>query len=371
MPDIDDILTEAVDAGASDVYLKTDRPPLYRVAGRIVPTEREPLSQKQLDEMVKTILPPSKSEELKQRGQTDFAYAHGHRARFRMNAFLSQGGWNLVCRKIATEVPTLDQLALPSVIKDVLAKTQGLILVTGPAGSGKSTTLAAMVTYLNQNRQCHIITIEDPIEYVHQDEMAVIHQREIGSDVVSFPEALKGALRQDPDVLLIGEMRDQESAALAITAAETGHLVMSTLHTNSAGQTIDRMVGMFPDQLADQIRLQLSQTLLAVFSQRLAVTSDGRKRTAVVEVMVNSPSIQKLIEEGHTHDLKKTISQSGHVYRMQTFNQALLEKVEAGIITREEAMRVSPDPKELNMLLKGVQAAISLGSVTFKDGEFV
>jgi twitching motility protein PilT len=259
-----------------------------------------------------------------------------------------------VARLIPLEIPTIDGLELPPVLKDIVKGRQGVVLVTGPTGSGKSTTLAAMIEEINSGQPRHVITIEDPIEFVYTDNVATITQRELGLDTFDAKEALKRALRQDPDVILMGEMRDTETMELAMTAAETGHLVMGTLHTNDARQSVDRIIDAFPHERLKQLRTLLSTTLVAVLSQRLLRRADGIGRIAAVEVLVASPRISKLIYEGNTLEIEHAISVSGRYYRMQTFNQCLAHLAASGVVTIEEALSASMSPGDLKLLLRGV-----------------
>jgi len=268
--------------------------------------------------------------------------------------FHQRGELGMVCRMIPLKVPTLDEMGLPDAFKEVALRKQGLVLVTGPTGSGKSTSMAAMVQHINEHQYRHVVSLEDPIEFVHTDMNSTINQRELGLDTWTLDEALKRVLRQDPDVILIGEMRDPSTMETAMRAAETGHLVMSTLHTNDAKQSMDRILDSFTGPVQNQIRTLLSLTLLAVFSQRLVPRADGTGRSAAVEIMVNSPAVAKLLAEGHTRDLEAAIAKSTGYYGMITFNQALLKMVVDGVITAETALANSTTPSDLKLMLRGL-----------------
>jgi twitching motility protein PilT len=292
------------------------------------------------------------AKKLENEREIDFSYLVEGLARFRGNIFHQMGFLGAVFRVIPVEIVTIDQLNLPQVLKELVFRNQGIILVTGPTGSGKSTTLAAMIDYLNENRSDHIITIEDPLEFVHRDKKCVINQREVGLDTRSFAEALKRALRQDPDVILVGEMRDPETISIAMTAAETGHLVFSTLHTNDAKQSMDRIIDTFPPEQQHQVRMQLAMTLCAIISQRLIKKSDGSGRVAVIEVMINTPTIRKMIEEGKIGAIDKAIHDSASLYKMQTMNQHLFRLVKEGTITQEAALGISNNPNDLRIMFQ-------------------
>lgn len=367
--DIDALLQQVVENRASDLHLKVGRPPLLRLSGKLVPTAEDPISRERMQELLGATLTPAQKERLKTQHEIDYSYS-SQAGRFRVNAFYQRGMPGAVFRLIPTQIPTVDDLGLPPVLKDLCLKPQGLILVTGPTGSGKSTTLAALIQQINRQRQCHIVTVEDPIEFLYEDDLATINQRQVGEDTPSFASALKNVLRQDPDVILIGEMRDPESMGVAINAAETGHLVFSTLHTNDATQTVDRIVDMFPAHQR-QVRTQLSLALLGVISQRLLDRADGRGRVVAVEVMINSPTIQDLIAKGETSKIRKAIEESVSFYRMQSLNQAMVQLVEKGSVEEEEALRKTPYPDELKLMLKGARKQVAAGSVQYIDGDFI
>lgn len=351
-----ELLKMLVECHASDLYLKVARPPIFRIAGTLTPTDLPKFSPDEIMNLVYSMMNQEQIKKFVENLDMDFSYSLPGVARFRVNAFRQRGVIGCIIRAVPYEIPTVEQLGLPPVLKNLVAKTQGLILVTGPTGSGKSTTLAAMVGYINKNRNCHIITIEDPIEFLHRDDKSTIDQRELEVDTRSFREALRRALRQDPDVLLIGEMRDLETISTAVSAAETGHLVLSTLHTNDATQTIDRIIDIFPPTQQTQIRIQLSLTLLGVVSQRLLKRKDGKGRISAVEVMINSPLIKDLIEKGNTSGIRKVIESSTTYWQMQSLNQAIARLVNAGIVNIEEALSASPYPDDLKLALKGTYA---------------
>jgi twitching motility protein PilT len=267
------------------------------------------------------------------------------------------GAYAAAFRMIPLEIPTIEVMGLPAVLHDICRAPQGLVLITGPTGSGKSTTLASMIDYMNETESLHIITIEDPIEFVYTDKKCSIDQRQLGSDTRTLHEALRRVLRQDPDIILVGEMRDRESMELAMHAAETGHLVFSTLHTNDAKQTVDRIVDTFPVDSSHQIRAMLALTLHAVVSQRLVKRADGQGRTAAVEVMINSPNMRDLIVEGKTSQIEKVIASSSDFYQMQTFNQSLAKLTLSGVVAQEEALACSTNPNDLKLMLKGIGSA--------------
>ena len=355
LPTIDDILTKMVEMGGSDLHLKAGNPPIFRLSGKLTrATEFPTLSADDTKALMQSMMRADQVETFQIERELDFSYPLGNIARFRVNALHQQGKVGGVLRVIPTKIRTTKDLNLPEVLEEITHTKQGLICVTGPTGSGKSTTLAAMIEYINEHREEHIITIEDPVEFVYQDKKSIINQREIGQDTKSFQQALKRALRQDPDVILIGEMRDPDTITTAITAAETGHLVFSTLHTNDAAQTIDRIIDTFEPGQQHQIRLQLASVIVGVVSQRLLPKSGGG-RVAVQEVMVGSPSIKKLICEEKTNEMLKMIEGSRTTYKMQSFNQALLDKVRDGAITADDALTYSNNPGDLRIKLQALR----------------
>jgi twitching motility protein PilT len=351
---IDDVLRDLVLRGGSDLHLKAGRPPLMRVSSDLVPSSFPVLEESDVNHILRAVLGQEGYRTLREEFEWDASYELPGVARFRVNAFKRMGQFGAAFRAIPLSIPTIELMGLPPVLKEICKAPQGMVLVTGPTGSGKSTSLAAMIEHLNLTQPFHIITIEDPIEFVYSDRLSTVTQRQLGSDVKSLPEALRRALRQDPDVILMGEMRDRESMELAMHAAETGHLVFSTLHTNDAKQTLDRIVDAFPTEAAHQVRAMLALTLQAVISQRLVRRADGKGRVAAIEVMINSPNIRELIGEGKTASIEKVIAQSGDFYKMQTFNQALARLVQSRTITEEEAAGASTSPSDLKLILRGI-----------------
>jgi len=304
------------------------------------------------------LLSPERQQVFEETHEMDVSYYLPDVARFRVNVFQQKGYVGGVLRLIPIQVKTIDEMELPQVLKYLAMRPRGLMLVTGPTGSGKSTTLAAMVDYINENKAAHIITIEDPLEFLHFDKLACLNQRELGEDTHSFAEALKHCLRQNPDVILVGEMRDLETIQLAITAAETGHLVFATLHTTDAAQTIDRIIDVFPPYQQDQIRVQLSTTLMGVCTQQLLPTADGRGRCVACELLFPTPAVRNLIREGKTHQIY-SVMQTGTQYGMQTMDAALSDLERRGVITRELALRRSSTPEDLKRLLGPPRAAMA------------
>lgn len=354
MMDVDAILKKLVENHGSDVHFKVGRPPLFRLLGELLPSEFPVVSAEDMEALAKKLLGEHGFERLQHEWECDSAYAIEGVGRFRINAFRQQGKIGLVLRAIPPQPPTIDQMGLPPVLKDIVMAPQGMILVTGPTGSGKSTTLAAMIEHLNRTQPLHIVTIEDPIEFVYTDNKCTINQRQLGSDVRTLHEALRRALRQDPDCILLGEMRDRETIELAMHAAETGHIVFSTLHTNDAKQTIDRIIDIFPPDARNQVLSVLALTLHAVISQRLIRRADGNGRVCAMEIMINSPGIRELIAQGRTRELDKAIQSAGSFYRMQTFNQSLADLVKRNLITEEEALANSSAPGDLKLMIRGV-----------------
>jgi twitching motility protein PilT len=343
---LDDLLHMLVESHASDLHLRVGEPPVMRVDGKLM---RVPNMDILTDRDMYDLLFPAMNDErrlrFEQEMELDMAYAVPGLARFRVNIFRQQGHVGAVMRVIPYIIRSLDELGLPPVVADLCMLPRGLILVTGPTGSGKSTTLAAMVNYINERRPRHIMTIEDPIEYIHQDKMAAINQREVGVDTKSFAQALKHVMRQNPDIILVGEMRDLETIHLAITAAETGHLVFATLHTTDAPQTVDRIIDVFEPEQQQQIRTQLATTLQAVISQTLLPRADGMGRVAAYEVMVCTPSLRALIREGKTYQMYTDI-QTGKQFGMQTMDSCLLDLALSGVVDFEECQIKSSKPDD-------------------------
>lgn len=337
------------DQGASDLHIKTNSVPVLRVNGNLVPVQADPITKDDLQGAFQEMTSQEQQSEFTANKELDFSYQTRDGYRFRVNASLQKGQLCLAFRSVSSEVPTIEELGLPTICSDLALKKQGLVLVTGPTGSGKSTTLAAMINYLNQKESRRIVTVEDPIEYLHQDQKSFITQRELGSDTNTFAAAAKHALRQDPDVILVGEMRDPETMAACITAAETGHLVMSTLHTNNAPQSIDRIVDSFPPHQQNQIRMQLSLSLMAVLSQRLIPRLDGGGRVAAMEVMVSNNAIQNLIRDGKTHQMA-TVMQTGIDQGMQTMEWSLKRLYQDGVISIDDAQAHALDKNSFHAL---------------------
>ncbi len=350
-PRIEVLLEEVVKKKASDLHLQVGLPPMLRVDGALMPVAgADILSDEAVEALIFAILDEDQKQILLKDKEFDFSFAFGDLGRFRVNAFHERGNLAAALRLITNDILTIEQLGLPPVVSKFANYPRGLVLVTGPTGSGKSTTLAAMIHQINTERAEHIITIEDPIEYTHRSKKSVIVQREVHYDTYSFSAALRSALREDPDVVLIGEMRDLETIASAITIAETGHLVFATLHTNSAAQSIDRMIDVFPPHQQPQIRAQLSNILMAICSQRL-VPSIGGGRIAAAEILIATPAVRNIIREGKTHQLEAVI-QTGSEYGMQSMDKTLAGLVHAGTITYEDARNVAVDIDELDRLMR-------------------
>ncbi len=329
------IAKEAWTKKASDIHLAVGLSPVLRVNGELLPMQEEILSPEDTEEIFKTIATPEQQQQFRQLGELDFAYSIPELTRFRVNCYQDRLGIALALRLISADVPTIDELNLPSVLKSLAEHERGLVLVTGPTGSGKSTTLAAMIDYLNEKYKKHILTIEDPIEYIHNHKRSVINQREIGENTTSFANALRAALRQDPDVILVGEMRDLETISVALTAAETGHLVLATLHTSSAVQTVDRIVDVFPPHQQQQIRVQLAASLKGVIAQKLLPRRNGKGRVAAFEILVANSAVSNLIREGKTHQLQSSL-QTGARYGMVTMEASLRDLYDKGLIADPE-----------------------------------
>lgn len=349
---INDLLQEAYMRGASDLHLTSGLPPVLRINGTLVHTRQELLCAKDTEKLLQEICSEAQRDELDYTGEIDFAYAIPELCRFRVNAFRQRGAVALAIRVIANKIPTLEGLGVPAVIKDFARKSRGLVLVTGPTGSGKSTTLAAMLDLINNERSAHIITLEDPIEYWHKHKLSIVQQREVNADTQSFANALRAALRQDPDVIFVGEMRDLETISTAITAAETGHLVLATLHTGDAVQTIDRIIDVFPPYQQQQIRVQLSFTLQGIIAQQLLPRSDSSGRVAAIEILSVNHAIRNLIREGKTHQIG-AVMQIGTQWGMQSMDMSLRELYKHGVVTYEEARARSVDQETFLQLING------------------
>lgn len=357
MGNIYQLLDESVKRKASDLHITSGITPMCRVNGRLIPIGSTSVSNGDTDIFVKSILSKEQLDILYLKGEVDSSISYGDNIRFRLNAFRQKGSYSISFRLINHEIPDFDSLGLPPVIIELCKQTKGLILVTGPTGTGKSTTLAAMIDWINSNRDCHILTLEEPIEYVHKHRKSIVNQREIGSDSLNFTSALRAALRQDPDVILIGEMRDLESISIALTAAETGHLVLSTLHTIGAAKTIDRIIDAFPQYQQPQIRTQLSLVLQGVVSQQLIPTLDGNARVVAVEVMIATPAIRNMIRENKVHQILNAIL-TGSKSGMKTMDNSLLELYRYGKISFDELMTYAVDLDYIKKIVSGSIASI-------------
>lgn len=331
------LLKEAIDLGASDIHITTNSPPIARIKGKLINLSNDIITKEIAQDLTKQIAKKERFEKIEVMGEVDFSVSLDNGARFRVNAYKQKGDYALAIRVINIIIPSFEELNLPLSIATFTQKNKGLVLVTGPTGSGKSTTLASLIDMINKNRQTHIITLEDPIEYVHNHKKSIVNQREIGSDSKSFQSALRATLRQDPDVILIGEMRDTETISIALTAAETGHLVFSTLHTIGAAKTIDRIVDSFPSNQQQQIRTQLSTVCEGIISQQLLLTKDGNKRIAATEVMMCTPAIRNLIRDNKSYQIQNAM-QTGLNKGMHTMDQDLIKLYNEGKISKEMAL---------------------------------
>jgi twitching motility protein PilT len=351
--DLQAALRYLIEQGGSDLHLKVPSRPLVRVDGTLRPIEgSDSLTPGDTDGAVREMLTdPRKLEEFADEHEVDFAYSVSGLARFRVNAFYQRGSISLVCRAIPVGIRTIDELDLPPVIRDLAEEERGIVLLTGTTGSGKSTTLAAMIDHINSTRSRHIVTIEDPIEFLHRDKLSVINQREVGEDTTSFKRALRRVLRQDPDVILIGEMRDEETVQTALSAAETGHLVFSTVHTMDASETVNRLIDFFPPHMHQQVRAMIAGTLKGAVSQRLVPTASGRGRVAVCEVLrMTGRARDMIMDPQQTGRLKEVIEEGGY-YGMQTFDQALFHHLKAGRISMECALEAASHPHDFKLLV--------------------
>lgn len=343
---INDLLAAAVNHKASDLHLTVGRPPMLRVYGELVPIPGEiELNDAMIRELVAPMLDESHQKVLEEKGQVDFSYGIPNLGRFRVNLFRQRGAVSGVMRLIPTQIPDFSMLGIPEVVKTFAEKSRGLVLMTGPTGSGKTTTLAALIDLINTNRSCHIITLEDPIEFLHKHKKSVINQREVGTDTDSFASALRAALREDPDVILVGEMRDLETIQTALTAAETGHLVFATLHTNDATQTVDRIIDVFPPHQQQQIRMQLSVTLQGIVAQQLIPKINQPGRVLATEILIANSAIRNLIREGKTYQIPSAL-QTGGKLGMQTLDASLKSLYQRRLISLQEAMMRASDQEE-------------------------
>ena len=353
---INDLLATAVEQGASDLHLKVGSYPMMRVDGTlVVATEDQRLEMTAAEAMANTLLSKEQRQEFDTRREVDLAYSVPGLGRFRCNIFRQRSTIGLTIRVIPTRVPAVEELDLPPILKRIADEERGLVLVTGTTGSGKSTTLAAMIDHINQTRSAHIMTIEDPIEYLHRDHRSIVNQRELNIDTFSFANALRSALRQDPDVILVGEMRDLETVETALLAAETGHLVFSTLHTLDAPESINRIVAVFPPHQQRQVRLQLASVLRAVISQRLMPRASGQGRCPAVEVMISTAFIRDcIVDKEKTHLVHGAISAGTSQYGMQTFDQSIFGLFQRGFVTYEEALRFASNKDEFKLRVQGI-----------------
>jgi len=350
---MNELLSVVVERNASDLHLTVGKPPVLRVDGRLDVLDFQPLGPDDTVELMKSITSATHQQRIQERGGTDFGFAFGDLARFRVSVYKQKGHIGLCLRLIPSKLLTFEDIGLPLTIKELLYRPKGLILVTGPTGCGKTTTLATMLDFINRERDCHIITVEDPIEYYHEHKKSVVTQRELGVDVPSFSEAIIKALRQDPDVILVGEMRDLATMEAAVTAAETGHLVFATLHTTGAARTVDRIIDAFPMEQQEQIRTQLSVSILAVISQMLLTKVGGRGRIAAFEIMVATPAIRNLVREKKTYNIPSVI-ETGVKYGMKTLDQSLYELYSNKLITREDALNRAYDAVALQAKMERV-----------------
>ena len=348
--DFADILIEVVNLDASDLHLTVGSPPMVRMRGELKALDYPEMTSKDTRDIVYEILSNDQRKRLETDWQVDLSYTVPHHGRFRVNAYIQRNSVGAALRLIPSKIKSLEQLGLPAVLHEMTKKPRGFVLVTGPTGSGKSTSLAAMVDQINEDRHEHILTIEDPIEFMHRHKNCVVNQREIGSDVQSFALGLKAALRQDPDVILVGEMRDLETISTALTAAETGHLVFATLHTQSTSQTIDRIIDVFPPHQQQQVRVQLSVALQGIVTQQLLPTADGASRVCCCEVLTFTPAVRNLIREGKTHQINSVLQTSAG-RGMQSMDAGLVQLVRQGKITRDLAEARAAQPEEFMRLL--------------------
>ncbi|MDT8441404.1 MAG: type IV pilus twitching motility protein PilT [Desulfuromonadales bacterium] len=369
--DLNEILSVGLKSNASDIHLKAGLPPIYRIDGTLRPLPKAPrISPEQTEQFCEDIMSDLQREHFAKHMEVDLAYGVPGLGRFRVNAFTQRGSVSLVFRAIPFDIKSIDDLLLPPVIKKMCMANRGLILVTGATGSGKSTTLAAVIDYINANRKSHIVTIEDPIEFLHRDKKSIINQREIGSDTMGFQVALKSALRQDPDVILVGEMRDHETIETALMAAETGHLVLSTLHTIDATETVNRIISVFPPFQQRQMRIQLAAVLRGVVSMRLVPRVDGKGRVPAVEVMVASARVRKMIDDKElTKQLPDAIQQGYQSYGMQTFDQSLMSLLKRKLISFDEALRQCSNPDDFKLKMSGVSSTSDLSWDSFEGEE--
>ncbi len=344
--DIHRLFDTMVETGASDLHITVGRPPVLRLKGRLRDIKHPALTKEEAGALIDEIIPKLKKEEFDEVGSADFGWAHGDKARFRVAVFKQKGNPTMVCRQIPNELLTFEQIGLSGDVIDLLDRPRGLLLITGPTGCGKTTTLATMIDHINENREHHIITIEDPIEYFHPHRSCIVNQREVGTDVTSFPEAIRRALREDPDVILLGEMRDLDTISTAITAAETGHLVLGTLHTTGSARTVDRIIDQFPPEQQEMVRVQLSVSLIGVISQVLMPRADGSGMVAGFEVMVMTPGIENHVRKAETFKIPSAI-QTGRQKGMFLLDDHLWELYEAGTIGKDQLLLKCQNPRAM------------------------
>ena len=352
--DIHELLQVVVDENASDLHLVVGKPPVIRIDGRMESLDLACLSAEETERLMKSITSEEHQQKVQEAGSVDFGFAFGQLARFRVNIYKQKGYYSLALRQIPSRLLSLEEIGLPSNIKDFLFKSRGLILVTGPAGSGKTTTLATMINIINQEKAFHILTIEDPFEYYHEHKKSIVTQREIGVDVLEFPEALRASLRQNPDVVLVGEMRDLATMEAAISASETGHLVFATLHTIGAAETVDRVIGAFPPNQQEQVRSQLANSLVAVISQLLLPRAHKKGRIAAFELMIVTPSIKSLIRENKTYRITSDI-QTGAKYGMITMDNSLMLLYMRDEISYADLIECAEDPEQIALKVKDLK----------------
>ena len=348
--DINEILRKAVESNASDILISGGKPPMLRINGKIQPFGEKSLNSAETKNLTYSLLSQEQIKKFEKDLELDCSYNIEGLSRFRINVYLQKGSVAVALRPIPSQAPTLKELLMPEIVSTLAQRPRGLILVAGPTGCGKSTTTAAIIDFINEERHCHIITLEDPIEFIHPHKNSVVDQREIGSDTLSFPAALKHIMRQNPDIIFIGEMRDLETIAAALTVAETGHLVLATLHTQDAAQTVDRIIGVFPPYQQQQIRMQLSTTLQGVICQQLIPRKDGQGRIAALEIMVTIPAICSLVREGKTHQIYTTM-QTGRQFGMVLMDSSLEKLYSQGLITLEDACAKSSNPEDFRKKL--------------------
>jgi twitching motility protein PilT len=366
--DINELLKKANALEASDLHIKVGSPPVLRIYGELTPlTSEKRISNEDATKIAQSVMSHTQADLFKRKNDMDLAYSVPGLGRFRCNIFMQRGTVGLVFRVIPMRIPTIEDLLLPEVIKKIAMEQRGLILVTGTTGSGKSTTLASMIDLINSTRTEHIMTIEDPIEYLHRDKKSIINQREIGNDTESFSKALRQALRQDPDVILVGEMRDFETIQTSLVAAETGHLVLSTLHTIDATETVNRIIAVFPPYQHKQVRMQLASVLKAIISMRLVPRADGKGRVPAVEVLIATATIKDcILDPDKTKTISDVVEQGAIHYGMQSFDQSILSLFKSGLITYEEALRRATNPDDFVLKVKGIQSTSDLSLEGFE-----